>query len=337
MPEYDGLRALCVMTVVFYHLHPDDAINGGWIGVDVFFVLSGYLITRILDKEYSNTGRIDFKRFYLKRLARLAPALLIMLATVAAISPFLGDEKMVSFRSILIALLYFSNWNMAFEWWGTGALSHTWTLSVEEQFYFVWPVLFVLGSRRRLPLLVLATMALSLWWRFHLQSLNAPWFRLDFGADTHCVSLLAGCFAALTNNQRLNRMLANCWLILLSGLAWCVWRHPVFVPMIQTQTIMIGTLLATLLILALDGRMDSRNVLSNPCLVYLGRISYGIYLWHAVIIYMLERAWKPATAMQNIGFDMTVLLTSIGIAACSFRFVELPVLAGLPRNQARPS
>lgn len=178
-PDIEGLRALAVLLVVACHAGVP-WLQGGYIGVDVFFVISGYLITRLLDTEYSRTGKIDLSGFYARRVRRLLPALALMVGAVLVaiwvfFSPF---EQPVMLRSVLAASLYISNLHFAWgatDYWGADAkqdpLLHTWSLGVEEQFYLGWPPLFFLMMfllRRSRPAVVwggCGTIAIAL---FHL-------------------------------------------------------------------------------------------------------------------------------------------------------------------------
>jgi peptidoglycan/LPS O-acetylase OafA/YrhL len=155
-PALDGLRALAVVAVFAYHTHLPWA-RAGFLGVDVFFVLSGYLITALLLVEYEREGRIDLIRFWCRRARRLLPALIAVLAVVAVAVPLLAPEQAHRLRADLLAALgYVSNWRLIFENQSYFAaagrppvLQHLWSLAVEEQFYLLWPVVMAWALRRK--------------------------------------------------------------------------------------------------------------------------------------------------------------------------------------------
>jgi peptidoglycan/LPS O-acetylase OafA/YrhL len=145
-PALDGVRAVAIIVVMLFHARAPTAL-GGYIGVDVFFVLSGYLITTLLLQELQTNHRIDLRRFYLRRLIRLAPALLVMLAIYVIVAPFVWPSIADHGWQAFLAAIYLSDYSVAF--WGTpDILSHTWSLSIEEHFYLLWPVVLAFAVRR---------------------------------------------------------------------------------------------------------------------------------------------------------------------------------------------
>jgi len=161
VPALDGLRAVAVISVMGYHLGVP-GMDGGLVGVDMFFVLSGFLITNLLVKEYQKTDGINLRNFYIRRLLRLYPALLLMLITWDVISTlFIGNGLHVIGAS-LITLVYMTNWARAFGLYDMVILAHTWSLSIEEQFYIFWPLLLVLMLRLRPRLNTLALLIIVL-------------------------------------------------------------------------------------------------------------------------------------------------------------------------------
>ena len=145
-PSLDGLRAFSILSVVIYHLS-EDSLPGGWSGVDTFFVLSGYLITRLLAGELVMNGEIQFLQFYIRRALRLGPALVCLLAFVVLLVLIFRDLNLL--RAAALSLIYMMNWNRAFDWFPPTLLGHTWSLSMEEQFYLLWPGLFSFVYNRR--------------------------------------------------------------------------------------------------------------------------------------------------------------------------------------------
>jgi peptidoglycan/LPS O-acetylase OafA/YrhL len=202
-PALDGLRGLAVLAVMAFHTSP--AAHGGFLGVDIFFVISGYLITSLLLREYSRTGGVDLRTFYLRRTLRLAPALLFMLLltvplTLTVLHQQMGMPVVVAVGSVL---LYVANWANVAVAGGTGPLTHTWSLAIEEQFYLVWPLILIalLARRRRPPTtalaLLIAVVILSRWiiWDHS----HAKW--LYYATTSHCDGLLIGSVLAILLDQ----------------------------------------------------------------------------------------------------------------------------------------
>ncbi|AYJ84953.1 acyltransferase (plasmid) [Sphingomonas paeninsulae] len=193
-PALDGIRALAASAVLLVHLNPA-FLPGGWIGVDVFFVLSGFLITRILQLEIGTTGSIDLKRFYIRRAIRLVPALLAMVMVVVIVAKLM--EKQIITEAIL-SLTYTMNWAQAFDiGLPVKYLDHTWSLAVEEQFYLVWPIALLALRSKRPWAYVAALLVASLFWRGALIHNGATWARTYHGFDTHSDTLLIGSLLAL--------------------------------------------------------------------------------------------------------------------------------------------
>ena len=172
-PSLDGIRAIAVVSVLVYHL---DAswLPGGYLGVDIFFVMSGYLITSLLIIEHRGKGRISLTDFWARRVRRLLPALAVMIVGVAIYySAFAADLELVGLRGdLLSALFYVANWRFIssgqsyFEQYvGVSPVRHTWSLAIEEQFYLVWPIITLVTLRwRRSALLVVTTIGISCPW-----------------------------------------------------------------------------------------------------------------------------------------------------------------------------
>lgn len=326
--DIDGLRALAILPVVLYHTHTP-GFGGGYIGVDVFFVISGYLITAILAREI-DSDTYSLVRFYERRARRILPALLLMMMVVLAVAAWLylpGDFEGVP-RSALMTLAFLSNvWFFMKAGYFAGPaetmpLLHCWSLAVEEQFYIAFPWLLLICARRappwRIPLVLLLT-ALSLGW--------AWWKQADTDAFAFYLlpprawELLAGALLALgavpVVRQRLWRELWS-W----SGLALIAFavltydRHTVF-PGIMAIPPVLGT---ALLLHCAPGTLAGR-LLVLPPLVGIGLISYSLYLWHWPLIVFTEYAIDSnVTGATRIA----VLLASLALAWVSWRFVERP-------------
>ncbi|MFM7224142.1 MAG: acyltransferase family protein, partial [Actinomycetota bacterium] len=341
-PYLDGLRTVAVALVVAFHSGLG-RFDGGYIGVDIFFVLSGFLVTRLLLADVRNGGRIDLLRFYARRFRRLLPAAALTLIVTAVVFTALANrldvtETAGSFRA---AFLYVANWHFIRE--GTGYFAadldrnpvlHFWSLAVEEQFYLLWPLALTgllaatrrIGGRRRLRTLavIVATAAFaSAVWAVMLRTRDP--LRSYYGTDARAYQLLAGACLALTpaairavrRHQTLGRITAAI------SLAATVAVATNLVDLGPVPRGILTTLLTVALITSLEAtdRGVTRNALSRPTMVELGRISYGIYLWHWPVIWVITNEFEP-TPIQT--FVITSLVAT-GLAAASNLLLEQPV------------
>ena len=319
-PSLDGLRAVAVILVVFYHTRVG-VFPGGFIGVDVFFVLSGYLITSILRAEVRTTGTVDLLSFYWNRLLRLYPPLILMLTAWALLIPFIypGFE---TFRNGAIALFYLSDYVMAF---GRlyGHLSHTWSLAVEEHFYMVWP-LIILATRRlsdqQLFIGFAIFCALATTWRIVDFALWDSWRVTYYRFDTRMAGLSLGATIAVLPLRWDTKIFEKLVILALLIMIYCAFSMKwgstyamslgMSVTHVVTGFIVLGVRTQSALICRL---------LSARPLVYIGLLSYSIYLWHFPITRVL---------LQHVSEWATfaiVLPVSICLAALSFTFVETPI------------
>jgi len=352
LPGLDGVRALAVIGVLLYHADLT-WIRGGFLGVDVFFVLSGFLITSLLLEEYDRTNGISFTRFYLGRARRLLPALVLLLAAVAIAAAFFYRDAASQVRSDTIAsIFYVNNWwyivadQSYFEFIGRPPLlKHLWSLAVEEQFYFIWPVIAYLAMRKagrrgvRLTAVVLAIA--STVWLIWLSSANgypeyADPSRAYFGTDSHAMGLLVG--AALATFWRPGRLpsklprggpavLTATGVAALLGVLWFFLFVGEFSPWMYRGGFLVLALVVALLIAMAShpGAPLGRWMGTQPWR-YIGQRSYGLYLWHWPI-FMLTR---PHLDMPLDGVPLLAvrLALTFGIAELSFRLVEMPIRRG---------
>lgn len=338
-PELDGLRGVAVLAVLAFHSRAPFAI-GGYLGVDIFFVLSGYLITSILLGEQQQQGRIDFKNFYMRRVLRLAPALALLVGGVCIVSllTLSADAALANYKESLIAIFYFSNWSRAFELHPSGVLGHTWSLSIEEQFYLLWPtVMILLVGMQRYKLstgrlvFYLATMIAG--WRLILFLGGASPERLYNGLDTRADALLAGATLALWLTSDSGKRLSadarflNCLRLAgpasAVGLAIILVKARWYLPyMFVGGYIAIEAFSACLILHALLNTKDVLpRILRFRLLAWVGMISYGLYLYHYPIFRIMEA--------HEFGFVPTLLgggTATFVLAALSYYLVEKKVL-----------
>jgi peptidoglycan/LPS O-acetylase OafA/YrhL len=353
-PALDGVRALAVTAVLLFH-GGVGWLPGGFLGVDAFFVLSGYLITRLLLREWQATRRIDLTAFWARRARRLLPAFGLLVATVVVVSPLVTvPEDLRPIRGdALAALCYLANWRMIlrgtdyFTQEGTPSpLRHTWSLSIEEQFYLLWPLVLllvlVLAHRapvgRRLVALrcvcVLGALgSVAVGWLLSASATDPN--RLYFGTDTRAVALLTGCALAafLTDrpavSARHSRTLAAAALGGTLVVAW-LWTHADGTGTALYRGPLLLSALAVAAVLAHAGLVPTSvtaRLLAAPPLPALGRISYGVYLWHWPLFEWLDSAATGLTGPALLTARVAVTLLA---ATVSYWAIERPVLRHAP-------
>ncbi len=338
MPELDGVRAFCVLAVFAYHSAPG-IFPAGFLGVDLFFVLSGFLITRLLEDEWQRTSGVRLGNFYLRRCLRLYPALIFYAVSCVLASAFSAkpDAFAHSLTGAFYSLTYLSNWSTALFKIPLGLLSHTWSLSIEEQFYLLWaPSLLLLMKRvkgaRWWPVLFLGLLSWGL--RAWLFSQGVDSNRMYSGLDTRLDSILFGCAAALwlSENPNVGENRKNLrWIAAGILAAWCltvgllqgVWADGTF----QLYAFGLTALASAVAFTALAATSGTRDwlswVLTHPFLVATGRISYGMYLWHPFAQDITPRL-IPDLKLR-LYFPLSLALT-YALAYFSNRVVERPFL-----------
>lgn len=297
IPELDGLRGVAILMVMGVHgMLP--FMKGGFIGVDIFFVLSGFLITTILIQEHDFYNSIDLGKFYLKRFLRLMPALLLLLITVSIAGFFLLSEDLAkaNLKSALISLVYLSNFEKMTDLFSSVFLGHTWSLAIEEQFYILWSLLLVvllrfIKSRKRIVYIVLSLAFLSWMLRVLYLQIGMSRTRVYFGLDTRMDGLLLGSalgiFLASELLSEIRRKQVAQYLRLLTPFSFGLLIYIGIAlnqrnPQTYYWVIALVELLVAILILDVFISKHSfmRQLLSKEPLVWIGKISYGLYLWH---------------------------------------------------------
>ncbi|MEY2780286.1 MAG: hypothetical protein RL623_1466 [Actinomycetota bacterium] len=376
LPGLDGLRAIAVMAVVVYHANKD-WLHGGFLGVEVFFVISGYLITLLLLTESQQHGRIDFRSFWVRRARRLLPALWTLLLGVTMYCSLFEREELGKLRGdVIAAFIYIFNW---FKIWARASyfdasaldpLRHLWSLAVEEQFYLVWPVLIALVLKRwgrrpaklgliflgisvaiamyvattyaagvrgtpietpeqyislfghavsRLDFLFLGTVGRS--GGLFMGAALAFWFRPDMftgsqnSSDRHIVSAFASAG--------------------LAGLGYLMWtfRDVVFVPetggvrgydpLFQGGFLLVGVATCAIITAAVHPQSFLGNkILGNPVFTYLGRRSYGLYLFHWPVFQLYR---KVASNFLSVPQFIVLFIVILALTELSYRFIEMPI------------
>ena len=335
----DGLRGFSILLVLVSHTFLPYTF-GGFIGVDIFFVLSGFLITTLLIEEHKQTNKINFKRFYMRRFLRLAPALVSVIICFYLYSQYFleGPQQSNAYMAVAGSLFNVANLATAYDWFSMSYLLPTWSLSIEEQFYVIWPLLLLcllkFTKNQKHLIVYLSLIILLLWINRTLLVLNdASIHRLYFGTDTHSDGLFVGCLAALLADQRhkFNTAIFQCirkWQVLIPITAIVFYMASTitldkeirslyiwYFPLLE----IVSAMLISYLYLQKNNRITF--LLSNKYLVWLGSISYGLYLWHWLIFRVIAD-----TGVTGIFIALYGAIISIIVASLSFYFMEKPIL-----------
>ena len=352
IPALDGLRALAVIAVVIYHMNAT-ALQSGLLGVTIFFVLSGYLITGLLIREWSTTKKINLPQFWLRRVRRLFPAIVfVLLGTIVLTGVFAPDMLTKLRNDIVAALLFFTNWWYIFQdvsyFEAMGApspVTHFWSLAIEEQFYLIWPPLLLLlfskrVKKRHIQLGLLAAAIASAAAMAILYSPQADPSRVYYGTDTRAFSLLIGAFLAFelpparVNGHgrqgftaRDRKIALGVGSAALAGILVMMVAVNGYSPFLYYGGIALLSLLTGALIITLaDGRSPLARFFALRPLVWIGKLSYSIYLWHYPLLLLMnprnftgEMPW-----FAYVGQALVILAAS----AISYYVVETPLRKG---------
>ncbi|HAM08588.1 MAG TPA: acetyltransferase, partial [Collinsella sp.] len=383
IPALDGLRTLAVVAVVLYHLNLTWA-QGGLLGVTIFFVLSGYLITRLLINEIAKTGRIDLKSFWIRRIRRLFPAVVTVVVVTCALCTVFNHVMLTKMRpDILPSLLFFNNWWQIMQdvsyfnaLGDPSPLTHFWSLAIEEQFYLIWPPLLlamvsVHMSKPNTRRVVLGLAAVSAVAMMVLYNPATDPSRVYYGTDTRVFSLLLGAWMAFIPDRDLApaRLVRHLGLDRLAGAGKHdksksdtaeaattkpsklarFWSSPASIDLMGVVGLvglaaMValtngytafqyrgGTLLCSILTLMVIAAcvqpqgMVARALAAEP-LVWIGKRSYSIYLWHYPLLLLMN----PVANINDTPWWHYILqvLLVVAVAECSYRFIETPFRKG---------
>lgn len=334
-PELDGLRAVAVLLVVVHHaLQPTRFV--GFIGVDVFFVLSGYLITTNLLGEYQGTRRLRLGTFYVRRLLRLYPALLVMLVVTVAAAPLLDLTRDYLAKRAALAAVYVGNVYMTYAHHWLGPFTHTWSLALEEQYYLVWPLLLwgVLALRwpRRAVAAGLGVLAVV---SAVLTVRDFGFGQISFPLQTTGLGLLVGSALALVPPGPAapdDVAVPGAWWRTVAPVLGVAVTVAALVGFSATDAVpdgayVVAAVVASALLIghttAMRGTGFAVRLLSYRPEVYFGKISYGIYLWHYPLLFVVLR---QAPGMDAALRFVVVAVGGTLLAAVSHRWVEKPFL-----------
>jgi peptidoglycan/LPS O-acetylase OafA/YrhL len=339
----DGIRALAVLCVIAYHLGFGWAA-GGMLGVGVFFTLSGYLITDLLLGHWRRHGELELRTFWIRRARRLLPALVAMLIVVSIVVAVFDSGELASVRrQVISAAFYFANWSTIAQHGSYFArfapplpLDHLWSLSIEEQFYLVWPAVLMVAilltrGRLRLALLTLTMAGVSVWAMADLYHPGYDPTRVYEGTDTRAFGLLIGAALAAVWPTRRGRgerrfrksnALEVLGLVGLVAIFVLVWRTTPFSHFLYPWGFVLLSVGTAAVIAAVVNPASSLGaVLAAPPLRWIGVRSYGIYLWQwpmIVLVNPVTRDWGAARPLVEVAGTLL-------IAALSWRFIEEPI------------
>ncbi|MBT0769470.1 acyltransferase [Kineosporia sp. J2-2] len=345
-PALDGLRGIAILAVVLSHALATRGFSGGWIGVEIFFVLSGYLITSILMNEWDARGEVSLRRFYYRRVLRLYPALITLVMVGAVFGSVLGYGE--SYAGYLLTailcvsyLMDFSLFFFADYFTDFGQLGHVWSLSVEEHFYLLWPVALLVLLRRRVDprwataLATLVSVVLLATTGGRLIGVTPASY---FAPHTQACAPLIGCLLALQMRRNrtsvlLVRRAAQVGFVGLLGLAG-TFAYASAVPKAEglVPQVILSVVFSALVIFGVsaDRASAGAKALSLRPLRWIGKISYGWYLYHLPLEIVLQR-FLPIPDGAAIIISVPVSLLA---AALSYRYIEEPFLRRKPKTVA---
>jgi peptidoglycan/LPS O-acetylase OafA/YrhL len=344
----DGVRGIAILLVLFFHLPPPFAwlrplTAVGWCGVDLFFVLSGYLITGIL---YSSASKAHyFRNFYIRRSLRIFPLYYGFMVLTLLILPRFVNSYWIGLETlhgrVMEFLLYYSNYATVFVGWAPPSLGAFWSLAVEEHFYLFWPMFIKVTPRNKLLVWCAIIALLALFSRLAIVAFRVTWLAAYYLTTSRVDSLIVGAMTAILVRQypdwprRWMMALGGTMLVILSAVA--VWRHGLTFndwPMRTFGYSVLALLFASLVWLAGATQGRTSRLLSNPILVAFGKYSYCLYVFHLLVLMVCER-WLGPRLFPVLGWSgsaplplFTVSMTAVFVVAyLSWRLYERPFLS----------
>lgn len=342
----DGLRAIAVIAVIAFHFVPDGAV-GGYLGVDVFFVISGFLITGLLLRERRTTGRLDLPAFWRRRARRLLPALVVVVTVCGAAALVIGGDVLVGLGlQVLAAATFSSNWvaiaqgTSYFDGSTPELFRNLWSLAVEEQFYLLWPallLLILLLPKRWMHVAVVSSLAVAS--ALAMALLFAPpgdATRVYYGTDTHAFGLTLGAALALLLESRFLGTARRTWFSFVTPLLGAIAVGVIVVvaltmpesdPLVTRGGLVLVAALTAVAILGATSAVPwlGRGLDLAP-LRWVGERSYGLYLWHWPVL-VLATAALPRDAPWWLA-PVIALVITVAAATLSYAFVETPIRRG---------
>jgi peptidoglycan/LPS O-acetylase OafA/YrhL/lysophospholipase L1-like esterase len=344
LPGIDALRALAVLAVFFYHANVG-WMPGGFLGVDVFFVISGYLITSLLLREFRRGGAVHLGRFWLRRAQRLLPAVGVLIAVTMVVAAIVEPDRIDALRGDAVAsLFYFANWHFIFggvsyfeQFQRPSLFTHLWSLSVEEQFYLFWPLVFAAGmklfgrTRLLLGVLVGALGSVALAWILFDPGADAS--RIYYGTDTHAVGLLFGVALALVwspielRRRRTGPLVGPILDVVgILCLAYVVLSfvhvHDYDLALWHGGYLWLAMITALLIAVTVHPAARLGGLLGRAPVLWLGLRSYSFYLWHWPVL-ALTRPGIDVNLPKGVLIPLQLVLVLV-LADLSYRYVELP-------------
>ncbi len=346
MPSLDGIRGLGMLTILMFHA---GHIRGGFLAIEAFFGLSGFLITSLLLSEHAKHGSVGLGAFWARRVRRLLPAILALLGGIVlyAVVFAAADELETVRRDALATLGYVANWNAVADgrdYWelfqSPSPLEHTWTLAIEEQFYLIWPILFVgvfawkYGNPKVLFGICVSLAVASTAWMWFLYSPDESTQRLYMGTDTRATVFLAGCALACLlfwrgeTTSRRGKLLLNGAAIVSVVVMAFMWLFLTGESPLAYRGGMFLHTIPLLIVIAAAAHSHSGPVsrfLSFRPFVWIGLISYGVYLWHWPLFVVLD---EQRTGLDGWSLTAVRLAVSLAVGVGSYWLIEMPVRKG---------
>jgi peptidoglycan/LPS O-acetylase OafA/YrhL len=338
-PALDGIRGVAILVVMAFNARLS-FVQGGYLGVDIFFVLSGFLITSLLIQEHHRTSKINLKNFYYRRALRLLPALFALMLFILVYAAILQPKEkvIITCKHILYTLFYVANWaQTGYKSTGIGVLSHAWSLSVEEQFYILWPLFLIVllrsGLKRKgIIALLLFFISVSIAWGAWLWYEGTHYLRIYLGSDTRAHELLIGCLTALLihwgtigqtkGTRNAFRLLS---VISIAAIFYAILNVPVSSGFLYNggfALIAVGT--AAIIINILLFPSGLWRVFEFPPLVWIGKVSYGLYLWHFPVFEAAKQMLQGR--LNSFIYEVLQFGTVFVVAATSYYVLEKPFL-----------